>query len=79
MMNKTINIATDIDTRPSGQLPTAPAGLLRTVASGPQRAAAGRAGKFAQREGLSFRLSSAAPFCLGGVFGTLRLSFKILK
>lgn len=78
MMNKTINIATDIDTRPSGQLPTAPAGLLRTVASGPQRAAAGRAGKFAQR-GLSFRLSSAAPFCPGGAFDTLRLSFKILK
>ena len=79
MMNKTINIATDIDPHSSGQLPTAPAGLQRTVASGPQRAAAGRAGKFAQREGLSFRLSSAAPFCLGGVFGTLRLSFKILN
>lgn len=43
MMNKTINIATDIDTHPSVQLPTAPAGLQRTVASGPQRAAAGRA------------------------------------
>lgn len=78
-MNKTINIAIDTDTHPSGQLPTARAGLLRRVASGPQRAAAGRAGKFAQREGLSLRLSSAAPFCPGGAFGTLRFSFKILK
>lgn len=67
-MNRTVHIAIDTDTHPSGQLPTA----------GPRRAAAGRAGKFAQR-GLSFRLSSAAPFCPGGAFGTLRFSFKILK
>ena len=49
-MNRTIQIAIATDTHPSGQLPTAPAGLLRWVASGPRRAAAGRAGKFAQRE-----------------------------
>lgn len=61
MMNKTINITTNIDMHPSRPTPHCSGQAPAQGGVWPPRSAAGRAGKFAQREGLSFRVSPALP------------------